>query len=86
MITCKELDAFIIDYLDGRLTGRQRAQFELHLSECQACREYLASYQSAIDAGRSAMFSDESNTEEAAPVDLVNAILAARRADHVRPV
>ena len=84
MITCKELDAFIVEYLDRDLKGRQRAQFELHISECQACREYLVSYQSAIAAGRSAAFSFDSTRKEAVPTDLVNTILAARRADRVR--
>jgi len=31
MITCREFEAFIIDYLDGDLLPEQSRKFELHL-------------------------------------------------------
>ncbi len=79
MITCAELDAFIIDYLDGTLPNRQRAFFNLHLSMCRECRTYLENYQKAIEIGRAVFDYAEDAISDDIPEALVHAILAARR-------
>jgi anti-sigma factor RsiW len=38
------------DYLDGRLSGRDAARLEVHLSACPHCCEYLAQLRVTIDA------------------------------------
>jgi anti-sigma factor RsiW len=38
---CRELVELITDYLEDRLSPVDRARFEAHLAECQACRSYL---------------------------------------------
>lgn len=76
MITCEEFEDFILDYLEGGLTGRQRFVFEAHLKICAECRAYLTEYRRAmsmIDAQRDAPACE-------VPEDLVTAILAARQA------
>lgn len=80
MITCRELEEFITDYLGGTLDGRQRFVFRLHLVLCRECRDYLAMYEQAVALGKSA-FQDAGDTvPEDFPEDLVRAIVAARRA------
>ena len=78
MLTCRELIDFLAAYLDGELAPEPRAAFELHLSLCPRCVDYLASYRETIRLGKQAC---EPGAELPAdvPSDLVDAILAARR-------
>ena len=79
-MTCQELADFIIDYVEGNLPDVQRTTFEEHLAVCPSCIEYLKSYRTTKavldDLGCEAK--EEVPCE--VPEDLVNAILAARKA------
>ena len=61
MISCKELEDFILDYLDGNLSLRQRLSFRVHLALCRDCRGYLAAYKRArqLAKGASDRFADD---------------------------
>jgi anti-sigma factor RsiW len=78
MITCREFEDFVLRYLDGELSKRQRAVFELHMRLCRECREYLAAYQRTIEIGREAFTSADETVPEDVPEDLIKAILDAR--------
>ncbi len=41
---CRELVEVITDYLEDRLSPVDRARFEAHLAECEACRIYLEQF------------------------------------------
>jgi anti-sigma factor RsiW len=45
---CRELAELITDYLEDRLSPRDRARFEAHLAECEACRTYLEQFRQTI--------------------------------------
>jgi len=78
-VTCRELAAFIIDYVDGGLDADVRARFERHLTLCPNCVRYLAAYRTSIDMGRRALRADDAPANTAgAPEDLIRAILASR--------
>jgi anti-sigma factor RsiW len=65
-IVCREAVALITSYLDGTLTGRDRARLEGHLAACPHCSEYLAQLQVTIDAlghAEPAALSDEAVDE-----------------------
>ena len=87
MLTCRDVAAFLGDYLDRALPWRQRLRFRLHLLLCRDCRRYLDSYRKTVEACRSlgvppAVVDHDCGCDEAAvPVSLVRAILAARQAD-----
>ena len=55
-MTCEELIAVILEYLEGAMTSEDAAEFEGHLESCAPCRAYLATYRRtktmAADAGR----------------------------------
>ena len=55
-MTCEELIAVIVEYLDGAMTSEDAAEFERHLDGCAPCRAYLATYRRtkamAANAGR----------------------------------
>jgi anti-sigma factor RsiW len=78
MITCKEFENFILDYLDGNLTVRQQTVFEWHMRICSECREYLAAYQRAMELGHAVLPSPDNPIPDDVPEDLIKAILEAR--------
>jgi len=47
---CRELVELITDYLEDRLSTTDRARFEAHLAECEACRRYLEQFRRTIRA------------------------------------
>lgn len=79
MLTCREFDEFIVDYLDGRLSRRQRALFEMHIRLCGACRAYLEAYQRSIRLGQAVFAQPDEPLPAEVPEDLVKAILHARK-------
>jgi anti-sigma factor RsiW len=78
MITCREFEDFVLQYLDDELPARQRALFEFHLRICRECREYLAAYQRTVEIGRAAFKDANEAVPEDVPEDLIKAILEAR--------
>ena len=47
---CQELVELVTDYLDDRLSPADRARFEAHLEQCEACRAYLDQFRATIRA------------------------------------
>jgi anti-sigma factor RsiW len=45
---CRQAVALMTDYLEGALSGRDRARLEEHLAACPHCSEYLAQMRAAI--------------------------------------
>ena len=74
MITCRQFISFLLEYLDGSLPADERATFERHLSLCDSCVAYLATYETTIRMEKITSFE-----EAAAPEDLVKAVIASRR-------
>ena len=79
MITCQQVDQFLMDYLDGTLPRVQRIRFERHLRFCRDCRDYIRAYQASIRLGRQALADPPIPAEP--PADLVTAILDASGRD-----
>jgi predicted anti-sigma-YlaC factor YlaD len=40
-LSCKEVVELVTDYLEGRLSRRDRWRFERHLKACDGCTNYL---------------------------------------------
>jgi anti-sigma factor RsiW len=47
---CRELVELITEYLEDRLPPHDRARFEAHLGDCEACRTYLEQFRQTIRA------------------------------------
>jgi anti-sigma factor RsiW len=47
---CRELVELVSDYLEDRLSPRDRARFEAHLAECGYCETYLEQMRQTIRA------------------------------------
>lgn len=80
-ITCRELIEFLHLYLDGELPPDRVAQFERHLSVCESCVNYLATYKMTIVLGKAACEDLDGPVGAEVPADLVAAILSARRGE-----
>jgi predicted anti-sigma-YlaC factor YlaD len=80
MIDCGQFESFLIDYLEGKLPGRQRAVLEFHLKICRECRDYLAAYRRTIEVGKAVFADPSADLPDDVPDDLVKAVLEARKA------
>ncbi len=78
-MTCREMAEFILEYTTGELPHETREVFELHLSRCDNCHEYLAQYKHTVDCERRAFGSAEDPLPVDVPEELIQAILKARR-------
>lgn len=77
-MTCQELVAFLMDYLDGGLLDAQRGCFEEHLKVCPDCIAYLETYQEAVRIGKAVCSEDHEAIPPHVPEELIQAVLAAR--------
>lgn len=80
-MTCKELIDFLMDYVDGELPAGEARRFDQHLDACPQCAAYLASYRETVRLGKMICHPEEGELPPDIPEDLVEAILAARRAE-----
>ena len=78
-MTCREFVDFLLEYLSGELSARERAEFERHLVQCPDCSAYLRSYRETIKLGNSVFADPEVPVPQDVPEELVQAILASRR-------
>jgi anti-sigma factor RsiW len=49
-MTCRELVELVSDYVEGRLSERERERFDGHLGVCPDCREYVEQVRLTIGA------------------------------------
>ena len=78
MITCKELEGFIVDYLDDSLPDHQRRKFEQHLRFCSSCVRYLENYKKTILLSKTTFNEGYNSNCDDMPEELIQAILASR--------
>ena len=71
-LVCRELVELVTDYLEGRLSRRDRKRFEQHIAGCDGCTAHLAQMRRTIAmTGRL--------TEEQIPAPARDELLAAFR-------
>lgn len=74
-MTCQQLAAFMLEYVEGTLPADTRARFDVHLAACDDCRAYLKDYLATIAATRQEADDDPPQMPDA----LVRAILDSAR-------
>ncbi len=52
-LPCQEAVELVTDYLEGRLSRRDRRRFEAHLAACPNCHAYLEQIRASIEASGS---------------------------------
>lgn len=73
-LPCREIIAFLADYIDDALALETRSEFDRHLAVCPSCVAYLASYRVTIRMAKAASIDAEAGDP---PEELVRAIVAA---------
>jgi predicted anti-sigma-YlaC factor YlaD len=76
MLTCKEVDSFLYDFHQGKLTYVEKIKFTLHLSMCRECQAYVQSYKNTIRMSQSAFIRQD--PVEKIPEELIDVILKSR--------
>ena len=79
-MTCRDVDKFLMRYLDGELTPGERFTFEHHVAGCADCRGYLDAYQRTVGLAVAACHESPHDPYASAPPGLVIAIVHASRA------
>jgi len=79
MITCRMFVEFLMNYLEGDMPAEERNRFDAHLAVCEACVDYMKSYQETVRLGKEAFRDLDAEVPPDVPEDLVKAILSARR-------
>jgi anti-sigma factor RsiW len=77
-MTCKEVNEFLMAYLDAELPDAARLAFEAHLSECSSCSRYLDQYRRTVQLGREGCAPGDAPADHHIPSGLLNAIRSAR--------
>lgn len=78
MLTCREVEVFLLDYVEGSLAPYKRFKFEMHLKVCPECRDYLAAYRKSIELGQKFFGAPDEPMPADIPEDLVKAIVDSR--------
>lgn len=75
MMTCREFNDFIIEYVEGGLSARQLKIFRRHMSVCPMCRNYMRTYLVAVEAGQNLLPDTDEILPTEVPADLISAII-----------
>ena len=78
MLTCKEFDEFMADYLEGGMPVWRKFMCWLHVKMCRECAEFVVQYRRTVSLGKSAFESPDDPVPDSVPEDLVKAALARR--------
>ena len=77
MITCKEFDERMLDFLEGDLGRWQGPSFWLHMKLCSKCRKHLADYQQAIALSKAAWQTLDDHQESTLAENMIKTVPVA---------
>lgn len=49
MLTCEDVNGFIVDYLEGALPDDLTRRFEKHIAGCGQCSKYVRQYRATME-------------------------------------
>lgn len=79
MITCREFDQSIYDYVEGDLSEHQLTVFNRHKRACPICRNFLKTYSATHKATGQITPHSDLIIDDTVPQELVEAILEVKR-------
>jgi len=82
MVSCKEANQFLDDYLADELPRKQRLIFEWHIRMCTGCQDYLERYRQSVELCRNNFYDPDGAVEEEVPEQVLKGIIAAKKASN----
>ena len=76
MLTCKQFDEFMIDYIEGNLPLWQRISCLLHVRMCRKCARFVEQYKHVILLEKNAYAKPDDSIPEEVPEELLKAALS----------
>jgi len=80
MLTCKEFDEFMMNYLEGDLPVWQKYMCWLHIKMCRECAYFVRQYHRVVALGQNTFDFPDDPVPDSVPEDLIKAALAYRKA------
>ena len=77
-LTCRQVEQFLLDYLEGQVSPWTWCKFRYHLFLCDDCRQYLRDYRTAMALGRRIFANPEDEAASKVPDEILAAILKVR--------
>lgn len=74
MLTCRDVDEFLVSYMDERLDDELRTRFEKHIGRCTSCMSYFEQYRDTTRLVREA-----GELAETPPDELIESTLSFLR-------
>jgi len=78
-LTCRQVEQFLLDYLEGQVSLWTWCKFRYHLLFCDDCRKYLEDYRHAVALGRRIFANPDDEAAGNVPDGILEAILKARQ-------
>ena len=78
MMTCKDFENLVVDYLEAGQASRRPIEFARHIRICHQCSDYLAAYARTIELTRAISSRPAQFVADDATEDLIRTILNRR--------
>ena len=78
-MSCKEVEEFLMDYLEGNLGFCTRTRFRLHILMCPDCSKYIEEYKNTVSLNKSMFELINDESIEDVPEEIINAILSIKK-------
>ncbi len=80
-LTCRQVEEFLMDYLERRLGFWKTLQFRLHLLMCPDCSKYFQEYKNTIALGKTVFENPDDEAAGNVPDELLEAIIRATKSN-----
>ena len=78
-LTCRQVEEFLMDYLENRLGFWMTLQFSIHLFMCTNCSKYMQEYKNTIALEKKIFENPEDEAIGNVPDDILHAILNVKK-------
>lgn len=78
-LTCRQVEEFLMDYLERRLDFWMSLQFRFHLFMCPNCTKYIQDYKNTIALEKKVFENPEDEAIGNVPDGILQAILNVKR-------
>ena len=78
-LTCRQVEQFLLDYLEGQVSLWTWCKFRYHLLLCDDCRQYLQDYRNAVALGRRIFADPDDEAVGKVPDEILSAILKSTK-------